>query len=267
MKRKTRNHLPPFKAKAALAALEGDKTLADLAEQFAVHPNPINPWRLQMLDNATRVFASTQDQQKSDETHIQNLHVKISQLPLENDSFAKVLGRYLLKWLEFTGPNQVWATDITIIPMRKGFLYLVAIIDWYSRKFLSWRLSNSLDADFCVEALQEALSRYGNLDIFNSDQGCLLTRDAFTDILKKHYIRISMYGKDRWLDNGFVEQLWRSLKYEELYLKAYDSVPKAVSGIGKWVEFFNQRRCNASLDRRTPDQVYYDLPSGLPLVA
>ena len=111
------------------------------------------------------------------------------------------------------------------------------------------------------------LSRYGNLDIFNSDQGCLLTRDAFTDILKKHYIRISMDGKDRWLDNGFVEQLWRSLKYEELYLKAYDSVPKAVSGIGKWVEFFNQRRCHASLDRRTPDQVYYNLPSGLSLVA
>ena len=174
---------------------------------------------------------------------------------------------YLLKGLEINSPNQVWATDITYIPMRKGFLYLVAIIDWYSRKVLSWRLSNSLDADFCVEALQEALARHGKPEIFNSDQGCQFTSDVFTGVLKEPDIRISMDGKGRWLDNVFVERLWRSLKYEEVYLKAYDSVAEATSGIGKWLEFFNRRRRHASLDRRTADQVYYDLPSGLPLVA
>ena len=174
---------------------------------------------------------------------------------------------YLLKGLEISTPNQVWATDITYIPMRKGFLYLVAIIDWYSRKVLSWQLSNSLDADFCVEALQDALTRHGKPGIFNSDQGCQFTSEAFTGLLKEHDVRISMDGKGRWLDNVFVERLWRSLKYEEVYLKAYDSVTEAASGISKWIEFFNQRRRHASLDRRTPDQVYYDLPSGLPLVA
>ncbi len=174
---------------------------------------------------------------------------------------------YLLKGLAITAPNQVWAADITYIPMRKGFLYLIAVIDWYSRKVLSWRLSNSLDVDFCVEALQEALARYGKPEIFNSDQGCQFTSNAFTRVLKAQAIRISMDGKGRWLDNVFVERLWRSLKYEEVYLKAYDSVTEAASGIGQWIEFFNQRRRHTSLDRHTPDQVYYDLPSGLPLVA
>jgi len=174
---------------------------------------------------------------------------------------------YLLKGLAINRPNQVWATDITYIPMRKGFVYLVAVIDWYSRKVLSWRLSNSLDADFCVEALQEALNRHGKPDIFNSDQGCQFTSETFTNVLKAAGIRISMDGKGRWMDNVFVERLWRSLKYEEVYLHAYDSVAAASAGIGKWIDFFNQRRRHASLDRKTPDQVYYNQPSGLPLVA
>ena len=174
---------------------------------------------------------------------------------------------YLLKDLEINAPNQVWATDITYIPMRKGFVYLVAVIDWYSRKVLSWRLSNSLDAAFCVEALQEALARHGKPTIFNTDQGCQFTSEAFIDVLKVNGIKISMDGKGRWMDNVFVERLWRSLKYEEVYLTAYDTVAAATTGIGKWMEFFNQSRRHSSLDRKTPDQVYYDLPSGLPLVA
>lgn len=174
---------------------------------------------------------------------------------------------YLLRDLDINKPNQVWATDITYIPMRKGFVYLVAVIDWYSRKVLSWRLSNSLDADFCVEALQDALECHGKPAIFNTDQGCQFTSEAFTDVLKANDILISMDGKGRWMDNVFVERLWRSLKYEEVYLHAYDNVAAATAGIGKWMKFFNQRRRHTSLDRKTPDQVYYDLSSGLPRAA
>ena len=174
---------------------------------------------------------------------------------------------YLLKDLIIDRPNQVWATDITYIPMRKGFLYLVAIIDWFSRKVLSWQLSNSLDAVFCTEALEDALAQHGTPEIFNSDQGCQFTSDEFTAVLKNKGIRISMDGKGRWVDNVFVERLWRSLKYEEVYLKAYDTVAEANAGIGQWLAFYNEQRRHASLDRHTPDQVYYNLPSGLPQAA
>lgn len=174
---------------------------------------------------------------------------------------------YLLGDLEINRTNQVWCTDITYIPMRKGFLYLVAIMDWHSRKILSWRLSNSLDTAPCIDALEEALVNYGAPDIFNSDQGCQFTSEAFTDVLKEHKIDISMDGKGRWIDNVFIERLWRSLKYEEVYLNAYDSVAQAVQGIGEWMRFYNQDRRHASLSRMTPDQVYYDLPSGLPMAA
>ncbi len=174
---------------------------------------------------------------------------------------------YLLRDLEINRVNQVWCTDLTYIPMRKGFLYLVAIMDWHSRKVLSWRLSNSLDAAPCVEALEEALATYGTPEIFNSDQGCQFTSDDFTDVLKDHGIKISMDGKGRWMDNVFIERLWRSLKYEEVYLKAYDSVAQANRGIGNWLVFYNQNRRHTSLSRMTPDQVYFDLPSGLPIAA
>lgn len=174
---------------------------------------------------------------------------------------------YLLRDLEIDRANQVWCTDLTYIPMRKGFLYLVAIMDWHSRKVLAWRLSNSLDAAPCVEALEEALASYGAPEVFNSDQGCQFTSEDFTDTLKNHGIKISMDGKGRWIDNVFIERLWRSLKYEEVYLKAYDSVAQARQGIGDWLMFYNQERRHASLGRMTPDQVYYDLPSGLPIAA
>lgn len=174
---------------------------------------------------------------------------------------------YLLRELEINRVNQVWCTDLTYIPMRKGFLYLVAIMDWHSRKVLSWRLSNSLDAAPCVEALEEALANYGTPEIFNSDQGCQFTSEDFTDVLKDNGVKISMDGKGRWIDNVFIERLWRSLKYEEVYLKAYDSVAQARQGIGDWLMFYNEERRHASLSRMTPDQVYYDLPSGLPIAA
>ncbi len=174
---------------------------------------------------------------------------------------------YLLRDLVIDRSNQVWCTDITYIPMRKGFLYLVAVMDWHSRKVLSWRLSNSLDTAPCVDALEEAVANYGVPDIFNSDQGCQFTSEDFTGALKAHGIQISMDGKGRWMDNVFIERLWRSLKYEEVYLKAYDTVARAQQSIGEWMSFYNQDRRHASLGRMTPDQVYYDLPSELPLAA
>ena len=163
---------------------------------------------------------------------------------------------YLLKGLTIDRPNQVWATDLTYIPMAKGFVYVVAIMDWYSRKVLAWRVSNSMDADFCVDALEEAISRYGAPDIFNTDQGAQFTSEAFTGVLKEAGIRISMDGKGRWVDNVFVERLWRSLKYEEVYLKAYETVAEARLGIGNYFRFYNCERRHQSLDRQTPDQVY-----------
>ena len=144
--------------------------------------------------------------------------------------------------------------------MAKGFLYLVAIMDWYSRKVLSWRLSNSLDTVFCVDALQEALYKYGTPEIFNTDQGSQFTSEDFTGVLKDAEIRISMDGKGRWMDNVFIERLWRSLKYEEVSLKAYDTVSEARTGIGEWIRFYNHERTHQSLDRQTPEQVYFNKP-------
>jgi putative transposase len=174
---------------------------------------------------------------------------------------------YLLRDLEISRVNQVWCADLTYIPMRKGFLYLVAIMDWHSRKVLSWRISNSLDAAPCVEALEEALQHHGTPEIFNTDQGCQFTSEDFTEVLKKQQVKISMDGKGRWMDNVFIERLWRSLKYEEVYLKAYESVAQARDSIDRWMRFYNQDRRHASLGRMTPDQVYYGLPSGLPMAA
>jgi putative transposase len=164
---------------------------------------------------------------------------------------------YLLRGLEITRANQVWAADITYLPMAKGFCYLVAIMDWASRRVLAWRLSNTLDVSFCTEALEEAIMRYGMPEIFNSDQGSQFTSEAFTDILNAKGIKISMDGRGRWMDNVFVERLWRSVKYEDVYLKAYDSIPAAREGLTTYFEFYNSRRRHQSLDRRTPDNVYW----------
>ena len=168
---------------------------------------------------------------------------------------------YLLRHLRIDRSNQVWATDITYIPMRRGFVYLVAIMDWYSRRVLAWRLSNTLSTDFCVEALEEAIARYGAPEIFNTDQGCQFTSAEFTDVLKARDIRISMDGKGCWRDNVFIERLWRTVKYEEVYLKAYDTVSAAKASLGTFFEYYNRRRPHQSLDDETPDAIYF---AGLP---
>ncbi len=163
---------------------------------------------------------------------------------------------YLLKGLEIDRPNQVFCTDITYVPMAKGFVYLVAIMDWHSRKILSWRLSNSMDTDFCIDALEEAIKHYGVPEIFNTDQGSQFTSEAFTDVLKSAKIKISMDGKGRWVDNVMIERFWRSLKHEEVYLKAYESVNDARVNIRKYINFYNAERKHQSLDK-TPDQAYF----------
>jgi putative transposase len=164
---------------------------------------------------------------------------------------------YLLRKLSVTKPNQVWAMDITYVPMARGFVYLAAVVDWFSRRVLAWRLSITLEAAFCIEALEEALARYGRPEIFNTDQGSQFTSHDFTSVLLKNEIAISMDGKGAWRDNVFVERLWRSIKYEEVYLRAYDSVAEARALIGRYLAFYNGRRPHSSLDRRTPDQAYF----------
>lgn len=163
---------------------------------------------------------------------------------------------YLLRNLAVTRANQVWCTDITYIPIKRGFLYLVAIMDWHSRKVLSWRLSNTMDAPFCVEALEEALTLYGVPEIFNTDQGSQFTSCAFTSVLKAHEISISMDGKGRWMDNVFIERLWRSLKYECVYLNAFENGSQARIQIGAWLKHYNQTRPHSTFDGQTPDEVY-----------
>ncbi len=163
---------------------------------------------------------------------------------------------YLLRNLAVTRANQVWCTDITYIPIKRGFLYLVAIMDWQSRKVLAWRLSNTMDTRFCVEALEEALAQYGVPDIFNTDQGSQFTSFEFTAVLKDHRINISMDGKGRWMDNVFIERLWRSLKYECVYLNAFENGSQARIQIGAWLNHYNQTRPHSTFDGHTPDEVY-----------
>ncbi|WP_165405067.1 MULTISPECIES: IS3 family transposase [Rhizobium] len=165
---------------------------------------------------------------------------------------------YLLRKLAVTRPNQVWAMDLTYIPMARGFVYLCAVVDWFSRRVLSWRLSITMEAAFCIEAVEEALARYGKPEIFNTDQGSQFTSIDFTAVLKKAEIAISMDGKGAWRDNVFVERLWRSIKYEEVYLHAYKTVSEARVGIGRYLTFYNGRRPHSSLDRQTPDQAYFN---------
>ena len=164
---------------------------------------------------------------------------------------------YLLRGLSIDRPNQVWSTDITYIPMAKGFIYLVAVMDWYSRRVLSWRVSTTMDTDFCVDALEEAIERYGCPEIFNTDQGSQFTSEDFTSVLKTNSIAISMDGKGRWVDNVFVERLWRSVKYEEVYLNAYDSVDEAKNSLRRYFKFYNTERRHQSLSKQTPDTVYF----------
>ncbi len=171
---------------------------------------------------------------------------------------AHLIYPYLLRDLVIDRPNQAWATDITYIPMRRGFVYLIAVIDWYSRRVLSWRLSNTLTTDFCLETVSEAIARFGKPEIFNTDQGSQFTSSDFTGLLKDNGIKISMDGKGCWRDNVFVERLWKSVKYEEVYLKAYDTVAAAREGLGVYLAFYNTRRPHRSLDGKTPDTFYFE---------
>ena len=169
---------------------------------------------------------------------------------------------YLLDHLVIDRPNQVWATDITYLPMAHGFMYLAAILDVASRKVLAFRTSNTLTTDFCVEALEEALARFGKPEIFNTDQGSQFTSSDWTDVLKSRDIRISMDGKGRWIDNVFIERLWRSVKYEDVYLKAYEDGRQLQAGLTKYFHFYNERRLHQTHDYRTPDEVYFDRNDG-----
>jgi putative transposase len=164
---------------------------------------------------------------------------------------------YLLRDLAVTRPNQVWAMDITYIPMARGFVYLAAVLDWFSRRVLAWRLSITMEVAFCLDAVAEALARHGRPEIFNTDQGSQFTSAAFTDLLVENRIAISMDGRGAWRDNVFVERLWKSVKYEEVYLRAYDTVSDARVSIGRYLGFYNSRRPHSSLDRQTPDQAYF----------
>jgi putative transposase len=164
---------------------------------------------------------------------------------------------YLLRGLTIDRPDQVWAMDISYIPMKRGFVYLAAVIDWFTRRVLAWRVSITMEVDFCIEAVEEAMAKHGKPAIFNTDQGSQFTSDAFTGLLANNGVRISMDGKGAWRDNVFVERLWRSVKYEEVYLRAYDSVAEARASIGRYLDFYNRKRPHSSLGARTPDQAYF----------
>jgi len=174
---------------------------------------------------------------------------------------------YLLRNVAVARPNQVWAMDITYIPMARGFVYLAAVVDWFSRKVLAWRLSIALSADFCVEALEEALDRHGRPEIFNTDQGSQFTSADFINVLKNAGIAISMDGKGAWRDNVFVERLWRTVKYEEVYLRAYSAVSEARASIGRYLDFYNETRPHSSLGGRTPNQTYLNRLTPIPAAA
>ena len=167
---------------------------------------------------------------------------------------------YLLRDLTVDRPNQVWAADITYVPMNRGYMYLVAVMDWYSRKILSWRVSNTLDSDFCVDALTEALSRYGRPEIFNTDQGAQFTSRAFTNLLKEHKVAISMDGRGRVQDNIFIERFWWTLKYQYLYLWSFNNGTELRQGLSYWIDLYNRERSHQALDDLTPDEVYFALP-------
>jgi putative transposase len=165
---------------------------------------------------------------------------------------------YLLRGLVVDRPDQVWAMDISYIPMKRGFVYLAAVIDWHTRRVLAWRVSITMEVDFCIEAVEEAMAKHGKPEIFNTDQGSQFTSTTFTGLLADNGVAISMDGKGAWRDNVFVERLWRSVKYEEVYLRAYDSVAEARASIGRYLDFYNRKRPHSSLGARTPDQAYFD---------
>ena len=186
---------------------------------------------------------------------VEALYVK-PKLSWSNPKHAKY--PYLLRDIEINRANHVWCADITYIPMARGFCYLVAVMDWSSRMVLAWRLSNTLDSSFCVEAVEEAIANYGCPEIFNTDQGSQFTAEVFTDTLQSKNISISMDGKGRWMDNVFIERLWKSVKYEDIYLKSYGSMTEARRGLSQYFKFYNEKRWHQNFDRKTPSMVYFD---------
>ena len=367
---KRRNHDAGFKARVALEAVKGERTVSELAAEYGVHPTMIHQWKKALLDGASDIFdRGGKKKAEVDEETVRLLHAKIGELAVANDFFvtkAQALDRqvrrgmiershptlsvgaqcrllsisrssyyyaplgetemnltlmrlidrqfletpfygvqqmtwhlqneghavnvkrirrlmrlmrlmpiyqkpntskpakghksypYLLGGLRVDRPGQVWCADITYLPMRRGFLYLVAIMDWFTRKVLAWRISNTLEADFCVEALNEAVHRFGPPEIMNTDQGSQFTSFAWTDRLKRIGTRISMDGKGRCLDNIFIERLWRSLKYECVYLHAWETGSQAKAGVGRWITFYNHQRPHAAHGGQPPAVVYFN---------
>jgi putative transposase len=174
---------------------------------------------------------------------------------------------YLLRDLTIDRPNHVWCSDITYIPMQRGFLYLVAVMDWASRRVLAWRLSNTMDVEFCIEAVEDAMARHGRSEIFNTDQGSQFTSPRFTGLLTEAGIRVSMDGRGRWMDNVFIERLWRSMKYECVYLHAFEMGSEARAEIGRWIDYYNSDRPHSAFGGRTPVEVHEGQPGGMELVA
>ncbi|MHB8416021.1 MAG: IS3 family transposase [Acidiferrobacteraceae bacterium] len=376
MRKPRRNHSAAFKARVALEAIRGEKTVAEIATHHEVHPNQVTAWKQQALEHLAGIFSGPRGAEDGKE-QIRQLREKVGELTMERDFLfrcarevprperqamidrgaavtvkrqAELLGLsrssvyyrpapvserdlrlmrridalhleapfygarklaaqlrreghdvgrahvttlmrrmgiealyrkprtsiparkatihpYLLLNLTIDRPNQVWASDLTYLPMAHGFLYLMAILDVASRKVLSWRLSNTMTTDFCVEALEEALRKYGRPEIFNTDQGSQFTSEDWTTPLKAAGVAISMDGKGRWIDNVFIERLWRSVKYEEVYLRAYANGTQARDSLKRYFAFYNGRRVHETLDYATPDEVYFGAPAATVPVA
>jgi putative transposase len=282
--RKRKQYSAAFKAKVVLEALKEEKTVAQIASDYEIHPTMVNAWKRELLEKPLNLALMrrldalyTEMPYRRMTQHLKDAGYGVN--PKRVRRLMRLMGieaiypkpnssrrnprhpvyPYLLRNLSITRPNQVWATDITYIPMERGFVYLVAIMDWHSRYVLSWRVSNTLDTDFCLEALEEALSKYGRPDIFNTDQGSQFTSQAWTERLSAEGIRISMDGRGRFLDNIFVERLWRSVKYEHLYITRHETVSQLKAGLTEYFARYNCTRLHQALGYKTPAHAYFQL--------